>query len=137
MIGKYEASIYPEGGGFTGAVSCGFDDMGRRVRIKRKGKTKAQVKDKLREVVDDLEASVTAGLSYTVKDAVEDFLDKGLKGKSKATVDNYRSLAGKNLVPQIGAIKLKELTADRLDVWIDERAGELSTRSLRLIRQIL
>jgi hypothetical protein len=38
-------------------------------------------------------------------------LDKGLKGKSKATVDNYRSLAGKNLIPQIGALKLKELTA--------------------------
>jgi integrase len=137
MIGKYEASIYPEGGGFTGAVSCGFDATGRRLRVKRKGRTKAQVKDKLREVVDDLEAGVTAGLSYTVKDAVNDFLDKGLKGKSKSTVDNYRSLAGNNLIPQIGAIKLKELTADRLDVWIDERAGELSTRSLRLIHQIL
>jgi integrase len=139
MIGKYEASIYPEGGGFTGAVSCGFDATGRRLRVKRKGKgkTKAQVKDKLREVVDDLEAGVTAGLSYTVKDAVNDFLDKGLKGKSKSTVDNYRSLAGNNLIPQIGAIKLKELTADRLDVWIDERAGELSTRSLRLVHQIL
>jgi integrase len=137
MIGKYEASIYPEGGGFTGAVSCGFDATGKRLRVKRKGRTKAQVKDKLREVVDDLEAGVTAGLGYTVKGAVEDFLDKGLKGKSKATVDNYRSLAGKNLIPQIGAIKLKELTADRLDVWIDERAGELATRSLRLIHQIL
>jgi integrase len=137
MIGKYEASIYPEGGGFTGAVSCGFDATGKRLRVKRKGRTKAQVKDKLREVVDDLEAGVTAGLGYTVKGAVEDFLDKGLKGKSKATVDNYRSLVGKNLIPQIGALKLKELTADRLDVWIDERAGELSTRSLRLIHQIL
>ena len=35
MIGKYEASIYPEGGGFTGAVSCGFDATGRRLRVKR------------------------------------------------------------------------------------------------------
>ena len=60
MIGKYEASIYPEGGGFTGAVSCGFDATGKRLRVKRKGRTKAQVKDKLREVVDDLEAGVTA-----------------------------------------------------------------------------
>jgi hypothetical protein len=64
-------------------------------------------------------------------------LDKGLKGKSKSTVDNYKSMAGNNLIPQIGTIKLKELTADRLDVWVDERAGELSTRSLRLIHQIL
>lgn len=80
MIGKYEASIYPEGGGYTGAISCGFDSKGNRLRVKRKGRTKAQVKDKLREVVDDLEAGVTASLSYTVRDAVEDFSAMGSRG---------------------------------------------------------
>lgn len=70
-----------------------------------------------------LGAAGRPGQSYTVKDAVDDFLNKGLKGKSQATTDNYRSLAGKNLVPQIGDKKLKELTADQLDAWIDERAG--------------
>jgi integrase len=137
MIGKYEASIYPEGGGYTGAISCGFDRKGNRLRIKRKGRTKAQVKDKLREVVDDLEAGVVAGLSYTVRDAVEDFFGKGLRGKSPATIANYQSLADRNIIPQIGSVKLKELTADLLDEWMDERAGELSTRSLRLIHQIV
>jgi len=137
MIGKYEASIYPEEGGYTGAISCGFDQNGKRLRIKRKGRTKAQVKDKLREVVDDLEASVTPGLSYTVRDAVDDFLGKGLRGKSPATIANYRSMADQNIVPQIGSIRLKELTAARLDAWMDERAEELSTRSLRLIHQIV
>ena len=29
MIGKYEATIYPERGGYTGAISCGFDASGR------------------------------------------------------------------------------------------------------------
>jgi hypothetical protein len=48
-IGTYEATIYPEGDGFTGAISLGFDARGKRQRVKRKGKTKAQVKDKLRE----------------------------------------------------------------------------------------
>ena len=137
MIGKYEASIYPEEGGYTGAISCGFDQTGKRLRIKRKGRTKAQVKDKLREVVDDLEASVTPALSYTVQDAVDDFLGKGLRGKSPATIANYRSMADQNIVPQIGSIRLKELTAARLDAWMDERAEELSTRSLRLIHQIV
>jgi integrase len=136
-IGTYEATIYPEGDGFTGAISLGFDTKGKRQRIKRKGKTKTQVKNKLREVVDDLEAGVRAEAGYTVKDAVNDFLDKGLKGKSKATIDNYRSLATHNLLPQIGATKLQALTADQLDEWMDERAEELSTRSLRLIHQIL
>jgi integrase len=136
-IGTYEATIYPEGDGFTGAISLGFDAKGKRQRVKRKGKTKAQVKDKLREVVEDLEAGVWAEARYTVKDAVDDFFDKGLKGKSKATIDNYRSLAAHHLIPQIGTTKLQQLTADQLDEWIDERAEELSTRSLRLIHQIL
>jgi hypothetical protein len=34
-------------------------------------------------------------------------------------------------------IKVKELTADQFDDWLDERAEELSTRTLRLIHQIL
>ncbi|MGH4008621.1 MAG: site-specific integrase [Pseudonocardiaceae bacterium] len=136
-IGTYEATIYPEGDGFTGAISLGFDAKGKRQRVKRKGKTKAQVKDKLREVVDNLEAGVRVEAKYTVTDAVNDFLNKGLKGKSKATIDNYRSLATHHLIPQIGATKLQQLTADHLDEWMDDRAEELSTRSLRLIHQIL
>ncbi|MDQ3764232.1 MAG: tyrosine-type recombinase/integrase [Actinomycetota bacterium] len=136
-IGTYEATIYPEGDGFTGAISLGFDAKGKRQRVKRKGKTKAQVKNKLREVVDNLEAGVRAEAKYTVTDAVNDFLNKGLKGKSTATIDNYRSLATHHLLPQIGTTKLQQLTADQLDEWIDDRAEELSTRSLRLIHQIL
>ncbi|MFC4535670.1 site-specific integrase [Sphaerisporangium dianthi] len=137
IIGKYEASIYPEGDGFTGAISLGFDAKGKRLRVKRKGKTKAQVRDKLREAVADLEAGIKTESKYSVEDAVNDFLEKGLKGKAKSTIDNYRSLASKHLIPQVGGIKLKELTADHLDEWMDERAEELSTRSLRLIHQIL
>ena len=137
IIGKYEATIYPEGDGYTGAISLGFDAAGKRQRVKRKGRTKAQVKDKLREVVDDLEEGIATADGYTVKDAVTDFLGQGMKGKAKTTIDNYRSMAAGNLIPQIGAAKLKKLTADELDKWIDERANELSTRSLRLIHQIL
>jgi hypothetical protein len=55
-----------------------------------------------------MEAGVTTDAKYTVEDAVNDFLAKGLKGRSKTTIDNYRSLAGHNLIPQIGGIKLKD-----------------------------
>ena len=137
IIGKYEATIYPEGDGFTGAISLGYDAAGKRKRVKRKGRTKAQVKQKLREVVDDLEEGIATADDYTVKDAVNDFLDQGMKGKAKTTIDNYRSMAATNLIPQIGAAKLKRLTADDLDKWMDGRTNELSTRSLRLVHQIL
>jgi integrase len=137
IIGKHEATIYPEGNGYTGAISLGFDATGRRRRVKRKGRTKAEVKDKLREVVDDLESGVSAAASYTVQEAAADFLDHGMKGKSPGTVANYRSIADHHLIPFIGAANLKKLTADELDTWLDDRAEELSTRTLRLVHQIL
>ena len=49
MIGTYDATIYPEGNGFTGAIDLGSDGKGGRRRVKRKGRTKTQVRDKLRE----------------------------------------------------------------------------------------
>lgn len=137
IIGKYEATIYPEGDGYTGAISLGFDAAGKRLRVKRKGRTKAQVRDKLREVVEDLEAGVSAAEGYTVADAISDFLDHGMKGKSPETTSNYRSLADHHLIPQLGAARLKKLTADDLDQWMDGRATELSNRTLRLVHQIL
>lgn len=70
-------------------------------------------------------------------EAVSDFLDQGMKGKSPETISNYRSLAGHRLIPYPGAARLKKLTADELDSWMDGRAEELSGRTLRLIHQIL
>ena len=137
MIGEYEGSIYPDGNGYRGAIDLGFDAKGRRHRVKRRGRTKAEVKDKLKEAVADLEAGVTTDAKYTVEDAVNDFLAKGLKGRAKSTIDNYRSIAAHNVIPQLGSIKLKELTADHLDDWLDERAEELSARTLRLIHSIV
>ena len=64
---------------------------------------------------------MSAAEDYTVADAISDFLDQGTKGKSPGTISNYRSLADHHLIPQIGAAKLKKLTADELDH--DGRAG--------------
>jgi len=122
IIGKYEATIYPEGDGWTGAISLGFDAVGKRQRVKRKGRTKAQVKDKLREVVEDLAAGVTAAKGTPSPTPSTTFLDQGMKGKSPETVSNYRSLADHHLIPQLGAARLKKLTADELDTWMDDRA---------------
>jgi hypothetical protein len=38
-----------------------------------------------------------------------------------------------HIFPYIGKVKLKRLTADELDDWLEDRAEVLSTRSLRLI----
>ncbi|GAB3979234.1 site-specific integrase [Actinoallomurus acanthiterrae] len=137
LIGKYEATIYPEGRGFTGALSLGFGPDGRRRRIKRKGKTKTEVKTKLIEVVNDLESGIDGSANYTVRDAVEDWLTKGLKDRDPGTITTNRILAEKHVIPLIGEAKLKDLRADDVDEWLDGLTKTLSTRSLQGVHSIL
>src|SRR5579863_8720410 len=126
LIGKHEGTIYEEKGGYTGAVSLGFAPDGSRQRLKRKGRTKAEVKRKLIEAVKELEAGIQSAERYTVRDAVEDWLAKGLKGRDAATIANNRILADRHVIPLLGRAKLKALRADQVDEWLDGLTGKLS-----------
>jgi integrase len=137
LIGKYEATIYPEGDGFTGAISLGFGPDGKRQRLKRKAKTKTAVKDKLIKAVKALETGVTASETYTVRDAVNDWLSKGLKGRSENTVTKLRILAETHVIPRLGKRKLQQLRADHVDEWLDELSSDLATRTLRDVHSVL
>ncbi|MES9541826.1 tyrosine-type recombinase/integrase [Actinomadura sp. NPDC000600] len=137
LIGKYEGSIYEEGDGWTGAISLGFASSGKRKRLKRKGKTKTEVRDKLVSAVKELEAGIKSTAYYTVGDAVEDWLSKGLKGRDAQTVTTNRILAEKHVIPYLGRAKLTELRADDVDEWLDGLTGKLSTRSLQGVHSIL
>jgi hypothetical protein len=79
LIRKYRGTIYPEDNGYTGAIDLGFDAKGNRQRIKRKGRTKEAVKDKLIQAVDELELGIDTSNDYTVENAVRDWLAKGTK----------------------------------------------------------
>jgi hypothetical protein len=57
-------------------------------------------------------AGINTSDSFTVENAVRDWLTKGTKGLSDKTISDYKSLADSNLIPFIGAHKLKALTAD-------------------------
>jgi len=85
MIGKHEGTIYPEGSGYTGAIDLEPDTIGRRRRIKRKGRTKEAVKDKLIKAVDDLEKGIETSDDYTVAAAVRDWFKRGTKGRAPNT----------------------------------------------------
>ncbi len=99
LIGKYQGTIYPEGSGYTGAIDLGYDGRGIRQRIKRKGRTKTAVKDKLIKLVQDRESGIQTTKeteNYTVADAVRDWLSKGLKDRDDDTVRTNRILAEKS-----------------------------------------
>ncbi|MGW7484403.1 tyrosine-type recombinase/integrase [Nonomuraea muscovyensis] len=118
-------------------ISLGFAPDGKRQRLKRKAKTKTAVKDKLIKAVKDLETGVTASETYTVRDAVNDWLSKGLKGRSEGTITKLRIPAETHVIPKLGKIKLQQLRADHVDEWLDELSSDLATRTLRDVHSVL
>ncbi|MET8506016.1 site-specific integrase [Streptomyces sp. NPDC004787] len=123
---------------YVGAVSLGFAPDGKRRRPKVYGKTKAEVRQKIRDLKKEVQSGVRAPANYTVADAVNDWLERGLKGRDeKGTVGKNRSMANKHLIPFIGKAKLKDLSADDVDDWLDGRSDFLATRTLRDLLAIL
>ncbi|MCQ4082732.1 site-specific integrase [Streptomyces sp. RB6PN25] len=122
---------------WVGAISLGYTPSGRRRRPKVYGKTKTEVRGKLRELRKELEVGDRTPANYAVADAVNDWLARGLKGRDPATVSKNRILAEKHVLPLLGRAKLRELTADDVDDWLDDRAEVLATSSLRVVLSIL
>ncbi|TDC65778.1 site-specific integrase [Actinomadura sp. GC306] len=138
LVGKYEGSIYEEGNGYTGALSLGFGPDGKRRRLKRKGRTKEQVKDKLIKAVDDLEQGIKEERNHTVEKAVNALLVHLAKqGKSEATMNTYRGLAHHHIINKIGKTKLTDLTADDVEKWLDECAENMTTQTLKIVHGLL
>ena len=81
---------------FVGAVSVGFSATGTRIRKKVTGRTKAEVRDKLRELHKQVEGGLRPRRRYTVGDALEDWLAHGVDGLSARTVALYRGTDPRN-----------------------------------------
>ncbi|MFD3922520.1 tyrosine-type recombinase/integrase [Streptomyces sp. NPDC058595] len=137
--GNGEDSIYwdKSKNRFIGALSLGYTPAGKRRRPKVSGKTRTEVRSKLRALRRELEAGVTTSATYLVEDAVNDWLAQGLKGRDQSTVDTYISLATNHVVSDLGKAKLRDLTADSLDCWLDEKSTVLATSSLQMVHSIL
>jgi len=119
-------------------VTVGYDGRGKRITRKAFGKTKTEAKDKLKEMVRDLDDGLgIAPHGYTVGEAVKDWLEFGLSARDEATVTKLAILARTHVIPAIGARKLRELSADDVDRWLAAEAKEISTRTLQDVRSIL
>ena len=92
------------------AITVGWKPDGRRDRITVRGRTKTEVKDKLRA--------------------------KTLNTQAESTVTGYRIMVG-HLLELIGNVKLVELKERDVDFALGKLAKRLSTRSVRLARMIL
>jgi len=137
--GRGDDAIYfdKSKGSYVGAVSLGYTAAGARRRRKVYGKTKAEVRDKLKELRTEIETGITSSARCTVTDTVRRWLDVGLKGRDPHTIDKCRTLAENHIVPAIGAAKLRDLTADDVDDWLECKASELATSTLQELLSIL
>jgi integrase len=123
---------------FIASVTVGYTPAGKRIVRRGSGKTEAQARAKLRQVIRDHEDGLTvAPNNLTVAQVVNDWLTYGLNGRSAATVAKCNHLCRVHVIPGLGARKLRELSANDVDRWLAERSRVLSTRSLQEVYQCL
>jgi integrase len=122
---------------YRGDISLGYTPSGKRRRKTVYGPTIADVQDKFKKLRAELENGVEAPAKYTVRDAVRDWLTRGLIGRDPRTIEKNRILAETHVIPLLGAVKLRELTADHVDDWLADRKNVLATRSLKDTHAVL
>lgn len=119
-------------------VTVGYTPAGKRIVRKGSGRTRTAALDKLRGILRDHEDGLVAPAGdYTVSDAVENWLAYGLTGRDPATVTKYATLARTHIIPELGARKLRQLSADDVDKWLAAKAASLSTATLQILHSAL
>ena len=122
---------------YVGAVSLGFTPAGMRIRRKVTGRTKAEVRSKLRELHQEVDSGLRPRQGYTVNDALEDWLAHGLDGVSARTVTLYKGTIVPLLREHLGTVKLKDLTAGDVQNALTALASRMSTRTVQISRNVL
>jgi integrase len=116
---------------YIGAVSVGWSADGkRRIRRKVSGRTKTEVRDKLRELRRELDNGLHTDAHYTVRQAVDDWLAYGLADRSPKTISTRREVVTP-LADLIGAVKLRELTAADVRQALAKLAKTRATRTVQ------
>jgi len=121
-------------------VTIGYTPAGKRIVRRGSGKSKTAAKEKLKEILRDHEDSIAlaAGNGYTVAHAVNDWLTSyELSGHDTNTIRTVHCLVDKHIVPDLGARKLADLSADDVDRWLAEKSKTMVTSTLRNLMSIL
>ena len=115
---------------YVGSVSLGYGPDGKRIRRKVFGKTKQEVRDRLKALHQELNSAVRSSSTYTVRETVEDWLREGLDGTSERTRTLYEGLLGP-VLEMIGARPLRDLSASDVRSAFGQLVTRYSTRSFR------
>ena len=116
-----DGSIYRDeiNGCFVGSISLGYKPDGSRHRPSVRGKTQKEVRAKLKELKEDYDDGIELGDKYTVEQAALDWLERGLRGRGPATIERKTTEVKNHIIPGLGAAKLKRLTPDDVDDFLE------------------
>jgi len=119
-----EDSVYRDGDRWRGAVSLGYDEHGNRVRKKVSGRTRAEVNEKLRKLLQQVDSGVIPDDRLTVQAFPDRWLAVNLPGTvAESTEDGYVDTVRLHLIPVLGRIRLAKLTVADLDRLCGRRTG--------------
>jgi integrase len=139
--GSGEGSIFkdPQSGRWRAQLDVGEDASGRRRRRKVSGRTRAEVAGKLRQLQRDLDDGVSVdGRQVTVAALCEDWLRQSSGELSRNTQDLRIWAVRQHLVPALGARRIRELSADDVARFLqDKAAAGYSRATLEKLRGVL
>jgi len=122
---------------YVAQATVGYDGRGKRIVKKGTGKSETAALRSLRQRIKDHEAGLVVGADrYTVRDAIEDWLELGHSRVVDQTTKKDGYLA-RHVIDHLGARKVKELTAGEIERWLLSLAPSMTTRTLRDVRSVL
>jgi integrase len=122
---------------YVGVVSLGYSPSGTRVRKKVMGRTKTEVREKLKELHQQAEDGIRPRRHYTVNNTLDEWLETGLDGLAPATVTVYRNTIAKALREELGTVELTKLTAGAVQKALTNLAARVSTRTVQMAHNVL
>ena len=136
--GHGEGSVYRDAanGTWVGAISLGWRPDGSRIRRKVTGRTKTEVREKLKKLQAEADAGLKTSASYTVAKAVDDWAAEALDGLADKTVRSHVDLL-RPVTMLIGNVPLRDLTAQDVRRTLSKLAQTRSTRTMASTHNVL
>jgi integrase len=137
-------SITREDGGYVAYVRY-RDYAGRGRRIKRRGRSKAEASRNVMKALKDAlngQADAEFTARSTLEDAARGWLQmfEGLVergSRSPSTLDEYRHILARVIVPGVGSLRLGEVSTPRLDRFVQSVLADKGYATAKLTRSVL
>jgi integrase len=136
--GHGEGSVYRDAanGIWVGAISLGWRPDGSRIRRKVTGRTKTEVREKLKSLQAEADAGLKTSASYTLAKAADDWAAEALDGLADKTVRSHVDLL-RPVTMLIGHVPLRDLTAQDVRRTLNKLAQTRSTWTMASTHNVL